>query len=161
MGVSMPSASVTTPTSVPSAPTDASVLAGKWTYRSFNNDPTLVDGDPNKALALFFAEAIFTFAIPSSTALQGAIDWPGGGLDLAGDITPSCDGLGPIVTITGTGRPGTDTEGWEYDYFGQLAHTWPNGVNQRPTVVGSVIRAKPHTGAPAGYVASFVAVKQG
>src|SRR5262249_3669540 len=160
MGVSMPSASVTTPGSAPSAVTDASVLTGTWTYRSFNNDPTLVDGDPNKALALFFAEAIFTFTIPSSTSLQGAIAWPGSGLALAGDIKLGCDGLGPIVTITGTGRPGTDTEGWEYDYFGQLAHAWPNGVDQRPALVGSVIRAKPHNGAPAGYVASFVAVKQ-
>jgi len=158
MGVSMSSASVSASVSAPSAPTD--LLAGKWTYRSFNNDPTSVDGDPNKALALFFAEAVFTFAIPSTTTLIGAIDWSGGGLDLAGAVEPGGDGLGPIVTITGTGRPGTDTDGWEYDYFGQLAHVWPNGVNQRPAIVGSVIRAKPHNGAPAGYVASFVAVKQ-
>jgi hypothetical protein len=151
---------MSTPGSASYAATDVSVLAGKWTYRSFNNDPALVDGDPNKALALFFAEAVFTFAIPSPTTLTGAIDWTGGGLDLAGCIAPGDDGLGPIVTITGTGRAGTDTEGWEYDYFGQLAHTWPNGVNQRPAIVGSVIRAKPHNGAPAGYVASFVAVKQ-
>ena len=51
-------------------------------------------------------------------------------------------------------------DGWEYDYHGHLAHQWPNGVNQVPALVGTVIRAKPHGAAPAGYVASFVAVRQ-
>src|SRR5882762_8298767 len=68
----------------------ASSLAGKWTYRSFHNNPTLVADDPNtaaeKALALIFAEAVFTFEIPTSTTLKGAIDWPGGGLDLQGAV---------------------------------------------------------------------------
>jgi len=41
-----------------------------------------------------------------------------------------------------------------------LAHTWPNGIDQVPALVGSVIRAKPHNGSPAGVVASFIAVKQ-
>ena len=36
----------------------------------------------------------------------------------------------------------------------------PNGVNQVLALVGTVIRAKPHGGAPAGYVASFIAVKR-
>jgi hypothetical protein len=35
-----------------------------------------------------------------------------------------------------------------------------NGINQIPALVGNVIRAKPHNGAPAGYVATFIAVKQ-
>jgi hypothetical protein len=46
-----------------------------------------------------------------------------------------------------------------YDYDGVLAYHWPDGVNQTPAIVGSVIRVKPHDGAPAGYVASFIAVK--
>jgi hypothetical protein len=115
---------------------------------------------PNKALGLIFAEAVFTFEIPSQTTLKGAIDWPGGGLDLQGTIQPGGAGAAPSVDIVGTGRPGTGTDGWEYDYQGQLAHHWPNGVNQVQALVGSVIRAKPHNGAPAGYVASFIAVKQ-
>lgn len=36
---------------------DPSILAGKWTCRSVNNNPTVVDGDPDKARASFFAEA--------------------------------------------------------------------------------------------------------
>ena len=45
-----------------------------------------------------------------------------------------------------------------------LLHGWPEAkelwANQVPALVGSVIRAKPHDGAPAGFVASFIAVKQ-
>ena len=142
----------------------SSALAGKWTYRSFHNDPAPVAEDPDtaaqKALALIFAEAVFSFEIPTSTTLQGTIDWPGGGLDLRGTIRPDGAGALPTVEIVGTGRPGTGSAGWEYDYRGQLAYQWPNGVDQVPALVGSVIRAKPHNGAPAGYVASFIAVKR-
>jgi hypothetical protein len=144
--------------------TNGSALAGKWTYRSFHNDPAPVAEDPKtapeKALALIFAEAVFTFEMPSSVTLKGAIDWSGGGLDLQGTIQPGVAGTGPTFEIIGTGRPGTATAGWEYDYRGQLAYQWPNGINQVPALVGTVIRAKRHNGAPAGYVASFIAVKR-
>ncbi|HML14603.1 MAG TPA: hypothetical protein VK456_14955, partial [Xanthobacteraceae bacterium] len=91
--------------------------------------------------------------------LTGAIDWQGGGLDLRGTVTGGETGT-PAVRIIGTGRPNTGTAGWEYDYEGRLAYRWPNGVNQVAALVGSVIRAKPHNGNPAGVVASFIAVKQ-
>jgi hypothetical protein len=141
------------------APADASGLTGKWTYRSFHNRPALVDGDPQKALRLIFAEAVFTFEI-NGTSLKGALDWQGGGLDLQGTIQPA-SGPAPLsVAIVGSGRPKTGTDGWEYDYRASLAYEWPNGVGQVPALVGTVIRAKPHDGSPAGYVASFIAVKQ-
>lgn len=139
---------------------DNTALAGKWTYRSFHNNPAPVDGDADKALGLIFAEAVFAFEIPTPTTLKGAIDWDGGGLDLQGTIKPGAPGEPDIVEIVGSGRPNTGTAGWEYDYHGQLAHQWPNGINQRSALVGSVMRAKPHGSAPAGYVASFIAVKQ-
>ncbi|HET9537970.1 MAG TPA: hypothetical protein VFP43_21925 [Mesorhizobium sp.] len=145
-------------------PSDTPLLAGKWTYRSFHNDPVPVADDPKtaaeKALALIFAEAVFTFEIPTSTTLKGSIDWAGGGLDLQGNVGTNTAGAAPTVEIVGTGRSGTSTAGWEYDYRGQLAYQWPNGVNQVLALVGTVIRAKPHGGAPAGYVASFIAVKR-
>jgi hypothetical protein len=50
--------------------------------------------------------------------------------------------------------------GWEYDYHAQLAYQWPTGVNQVPALVGTVMRAKAHDGGAAGYVASFIAVRQ-
>ncbi|MGA8600805.1 MAG: hypothetical protein WB663_05315 [Beijerinckiaceae bacterium] len=138
----------------------AATLIGKWTYRSFLNNPAPTDGDPQKLADLLFAEAVFTFQLPTSGTLKGAIDWQGGGLDLEGTVREDPAGDGASVEIVGTGRAGTGTDGWEYDYNGRLAHTWPNGVNQVPALVGTVIRAKPHNGAPAGVVASFIAVKQ-
>ena len=133
------------------------ILDGKWTYRSFFNDPAFVGNDKQKALDLIFAEATFTFEI-SGTDLKGIIDWGSGGLDLKGTVSTAA----PLtVQIDGLGRPGTDTEGWRYDYNGALAHEWPNAVKQVPAVVGSVIRVNAHgPGAPAGVTASFIAVKQ-
>jgi hypothetical protein len=52
------------------------------TTTAWAQSPPLVTDDPNtaaeKALALVFAEAVFTFEIPTSTTLKGAIDWSGG-----------------------------------------------------------------------------------
>jgi len=51
----------------------ATLLTGKWTYRSFLNDPRRYQ-HPNKAaeklLALLFAEAVFTFEIPTRQLLK-------------------------------------------------------------------------------------------
>ncbi|ESZ51044.1 hypothetical protein X731_03720 [Mesorhizobium sp. L2C054A000] len=134
-------------------------MTGKWTYRSFHNNKKLVTDNDQTALGLFFAEATFTFDVAADNTLTGTIDWSGGGLDLHGSVQPVASGAPLTVQIVGTGRPGTATQDWEYDYFGYLAHTWPQGVGQVPALVGSVIRAKPHNGAPAGYVASFIAVQ--
>ncbi len=146
-------------TSAPGVGSDGAILAGKWTYRSFHNRPALVDDNAQAALDLIFAEAVFTFQV-SGTTLKGTIDWPGGGLDLQGQIQPASGQASLSVAIVGAGRPNSETNGWEYDYRANLAYQWPNGVNQIPALVGTVIRAKPHGNAPAGYVASFIAVKQ-
>ncbi len=144
---------------------NAQALAGKWTYRSFHNDPVQVTDAPDEITAaknllkLLFAEAVLTFQIPNDTTLTGAIDWDGGGLDLQGKI--SCQGDALTVHIIGSGRAGTDTKDWEYDYHAALAFQWPNGVKQVPAIVGTVLRAKPHgDNNPAGVTASFIAVKQ-
>ena len=134
-------------------------IGGKWTYRSFHNDPSPVGDDADKALGLIFAEAEFTFEI-SGTSLTGTIRWGHDGLDLKGTIQPATATTPLSVQIVGTGRSDIGTEGWEYDYNACLAYQWPNGIDQVPALVGSVIRAKPHGSSPAGYVASFIAVKQ-
>jgi hypothetical protein len=137
------------------------ILSGKWTYRSFNNITALTDGDPQKLAGLLFAEATFTFGVVSDTGLKGAIDWDGGGLDLKGMILPPGKDVPLTVSIKGYGRKGTTTDGWEYDYYATLAHQWPNAVNQVTALVGTVIRVNAHgPGAPAGYTASFIALKQ-
>jgi hypothetical protein len=140
-------------------------LNGKWTYRSFRNNPTPTDGDPEKLARLLFAEAEFTFDVIGDTALQGVIDWGSGGLDLRGVIRPDAGGS-LILEMVGLGRPSSpehpsQTDGWQYDYNACGAHQWPNGIDQVPALVGSVIRVKPHNGQPAGYVASFIAVRKG
>ncbi|CAN5419301.1 hypothetical protein BH10PSE6_BH10PSE6_05040 [soil metagenome] len=135
-------------------------LAGKWTYRSFHNNPAPVTDSAETAFGLFFAEAEFMLADVSVGVIGGTIDWPGGGLDLAGSVTPPIDTSSLTFQIIGKGRVGTGTAGWEYQYHGHLAHQWPRGVNQIPALVGTVIRAKPHGAAAAGYVASFVAVER-
>jgi hypothetical protein len=156
-------------------------LAGQWTYRSYRNDAAVLvnaDTDPAvqaltpiygdgvttaasamKALDLIFGEGIITFDPPAGNALTGNLDMGGGlVLDFKGtmQIAPSGD-IG--IAVIGTGRAGTKTDGWEYDYKATTAPKWPNGVDQVPTLVGTVIRAKPHNGAPAGVVASFIAIK--
>ncbi|MER8533374.1 hypothetical protein [Mesorhizobium sp. M0220] len=138
---------------------DGDQLAGLWTYRSFHNNPSLVTGNEQTALSLFFAEATFSFVIGKNNDVSGALDWDGGGLDIRGTVRPTTDGSPLAVELVGTGRAGTQTENWEYDYLGFLAPNWSSGVNQIPALVGTVLRAKPHGGAPAGYVASFIAVK--
>lgn len=134
-------------------------LSGRWTYRSFHNRAALVNGDKQAALDLIFAEAVFTFERVGATGVKGALDWQGGGLDIAGTVEATAE-CPCSVELVGTGRPNSQTAGWEYDYRANLAYTWPKGVDQVPALVGTVIRAKPHDGEPAGYVASFIAVKQ-
>ena len=133
------------------------ILDGKWTYRSFFNDPAMVGDDAKKALGLIFAEATFTFEI-SGKELKGIIDWGSGGLDLKGTVSSAA----PLtVKIVGLGRPGTQTDGWRYDYNAALAYEWPNAVKQVPALVGTVIRVNAHgPKSPAGVTASFIAVKQ-
>ena len=125
--------------------------AGTWAYRSYLNT---ADQRP-------FGAGLFTFQSPTPTTLTGTLDMGSGlVLDLQGTITPATGGCPLTVDIRGFGRPGTDTNEWEYDYHGSLAFHWPTGINQVESLVGSVIRAKPHDGQPAGLTASFIAVRQ-
>jgi len=158
-------------------------LPGKWTYRSYlNRADIMVGADPGPAvnaldpiygqgnaatasqaltaLNLVFGEGVMTFDQPSGNNVTGTFDMGGGFvLDLKG--TMQTNAAGDIaVELYGTGRPNTPTDNWEYDYKATTTPKWPNGVDQIPTLVGTVIRAKPHGTAKAGVVASFIAIKQ-
>jgi hypothetical protein len=126
-------------------------LAGTWAYRSYLNT---ADQRP-------FGAGLFTFQTPTDTTLTGTLDMGGGlVLDLQGTIQ-AASGQNPLtVEIRGFGRAGTPTDGWEYDYNAFLGYHWPNGVDQVQSLVGTVLRAKPHNGNPAGVTASFIAVRQ-
>jgi hypothetical protein len=140
----------------------ANPYSGKWTYRSYLNRPdVIVDGDPQKALDMIFGEGLITFETPVGTALKGTLNLGGGFvLDLSGFVLGEPSAAPAVLRISGIGPLGTPTDGWEYDYVGYMAWTWPNGVGQIPAIVGTVVRAKPHGQAKAGFVASFVATKQ-
>jgi hypothetical protein len=158
-------------------------LPGKWTYRSYRNRADIIVGaDPDpavkaldpiygqgnaatassalKALNLVFGEGIMTLDQTSGNNVTGTFDMGGGFiLDLKGTMQVAASG-DITVELFGTGRPATPTDNWEYDYKATTTPKWPNGINQIPCLVGTVIRAKPHGTAKSGYVASFVAIKQ-
>ncbi|MBV9932349.1 MAG: hypothetical protein JO013_15595 [Alphaproteobacteria bacterium] len=136
------------------------MLGGKWTYRSYLNDPVLVDGDEKKALALIFGEGVFEFSPAGHDRFHGRLDMGSGfALTLEGRVTRSHGG--ESYAIVGEGIDGTPTAGWRYDYHCAPGYHWPNGVDQVPSLVGTVIRVKAHgPNSPAGFTASFIAIRQ-
>lgn len=136
------------------------MLDGKWTYRSYHNSANLVGGDAQNALSLIFGEGIFEFTSLTYVTFKGTFDMGGNyRLELDAELHRIQDTAVVEISITGHGISGTPTEGWQYDYRGNFGHRWDNGVDQVPSFVGTVIRTKPHGNRPAGYVASFVAVR--
>ena len=138
-----------------------SSLEGTWTYRSFLNNPNEVGDDPEKALALIFGEGKLTITPKGENLFQGVLDFGGGAaMDLYGEVVPG-SGVSPeVLIITGTGRTGTSTDKWVYQYKGYVVPPWAEGVDQVPAIVGTVIRTIPHGTGSAGVVASFVIVRR-
>jgi hypothetical protein len=131
---------------------------GSWTYRSFLNDP-----DVNKNFDdLEFGRGTIIIEQAPMQALNGRIGGPGWSLVLKGART-----YGNPMHARFQGVGVVNGEKWIYDYEGYLVPDWPNGVDQIPAIVGSVIRTIPHSGSqpntvnPAGVVASFYAVRAG
>ena len=138
--------------------TTPDILVGTWTYRSFLSNPDLsADFD-----SLEFGRGNIRIDSTPSEQFKGLIYGPGWQLRLNGSTTygnPFC------VRFQGKGVVGGAE--WIYDYIGYLVRDWPNGVEQVPALVGSIVRTIPHpTGpngqstAPAGVVAQWIAVKQ-
>lgn len=131
-----------------------SPFVGSWTYTSFINNP-----DPSVPPAVFGSGTIVI--TPSAmNALTGTIGGEGWGLKLRGSTSY---GNPNEVRFQGTGKNGGEM--WVYDYIGYLVPNWPNGVEQVSAFVGSVVRTVPHSDgnggiAPAGVVASFIAIQQ-
>ena len=132
------------------------MLAGKWTYRSFRNDPALIGDDSGRALALILAEGVLDFDEEQDGRFTGGLGL-GSGYALALSGTVADDGF----TITGVGLDGTAMAGWRYDYRGMAAPSWPDAKDPAPCLLGTLIRVKAHgPNSPAGYTASFIAVRQ-
>jgi hypothetical protein len=140
-------------TSSQQAPDLTNPFVGKWSYRSFHNNPDL---------SVSFDKLRFgagTLELSSSTFgnLSGTIGGPGWSLGIKGWIT-----FGTPMTVRFQGRGEIEDEEWVYDYFGFLAPNWPNGEEQRPAILGTIVRTVPHSSgqSKAGYVASWIAVRQ-
>jgi hypothetical protein len=132
------------------------VLTGKWTYRSYDNTANLVGGDPQAALALIFGEGVFDFEAGEGNRFHGAL-----GLGTGYALTLEGEGDESGFSIVGLGIEGTPTQGWRYDYHGAGGYEWPEAVGQVPSLLGTVVRVNAHgPSSPAGYTASFIAVRQ-
>ena len=135
------------------------ILVGTWTYRSFLSNP-----DPEADFdSLEFGVGNIRIDPGPMQVLNGKIYGTGWALKLFGSIT-----YGNPFTVRFQGKGIVGGAEWIYDYVGYLVRDWPNGVDQRPAIVGSIVRTIPHpTGpndestAPAGVVAQWIAVKQG
>ena len=131
-------------------------FVGTWIYRSLLNNPDVATDFDN----LEFGRGTIVIAEAPMQILSGTIGGPGWSLTLQG----AREYGNPMhARFQGTGVVGG--EKWAYDYDGYLVPHWPNGVDQVPAIIGSVIRTIPHSGgapgtvASAGVVASFYAVR--
>ena len=130
---------------------------GSWAYRSLLNDPD-ISTDFDK---LEFGRGTIVIEDTAMETLAGTIGGPGWSLTLKGARQ-----YGTPMRARFEGRGIVGGEEWIYDYDCYLVPPWPNGVQQRPALVGSVIRTIPHSGSkpgtvnPAGVVASFIAVRE-
>ena len=133
-------------------------LVGSWTYRSFSNNPDLSTAFND----LEFGRANITIDDSPFGVIKGRIfdndpsfPWA---LELNGSVN-----YGNPCDLRFQGRGTVNGEEWVYDYEGYVIRPWPNGENQRPAFVGTVVRTVTHSQgkAKAGAVASFIAVRQG
>lgn len=137
------------------------ILGGNWTYRSYLNNPSFIGDDPQKAFDQIFGEGELQFISHDEKNFKAVLDFGSDAkMDLFGTVINAL-GLAPqTLVITGTGREGTSTAKWVYQYQGYVASEWAQGVDQVPAIVGTVVRTIPHGSGAAGVVVSFIAIKQ-
>jgi hypothetical protein len=131
-------------------------LVGVWTYRSFLADPDLATAFN----ALEFGRGNIRVDDAPFGVFRGRIFDTGWALELSGSIQ-----YGTPFQVRFQGKGVVGGEEWIYDYQGYVIAPWPNGVDQRPAIVGTIVRTIPHSSngaaiAPAGVVAQWIAVRQ-
>jgi hypothetical protein len=132
-------------------------FVGSWTYRSLLNDV-----DPAKPFNdLEFGVGTIVIEEAAEELLIGTIGGEGWSLNLHGSRA-----YGSPMQVRFQGKGVVSGHEWIYDYIGWLVPVWPNSTDtqQRPAIVGSVVRTIPHPDgsggvSPAGVVASFYAVR--
>ncbi|MBL4661015.1 MAG: hypothetical protein JKY19_11720 [Alcanivoracaceae bacterium] len=132
---------------------------GLWTYRSYKNDTATLN--PDTPLGdLLFGMGDIEIVDSAVNELHGRIFGSGWELNLNGYKT-----FGNPNEVRFQGRGIVGGHQWVYDYVAYLINDWPDGVDQVPALVGSIVRTIPHPNSsgginPAGEVASWIAVKQ-
>jgi hypothetical protein len=99
------------------------ILTGKWTYRSFRNDPASVGDDAQKALDLFFAEGTIAIEIADGHVVKATLSWSDQvQMYLSGRLFNE-QGAGPsTVVMTGIGIDDSPTQGWSTNTKATLCH---------------------------------------
>lgn len=137
-------------------------FVGSWRYRSWRNLPQEF-GDDDKVGPYLMGQAIITINESKTGTFTGVLDM---GEDKTGKYVlelkgSTVQGTPLAVRFQGVGTQGP-VKGWVYDYIGYMIPNWPNGVDQVPAFVGSVIRTVEHGDpgkSPAGYSGSFICVR--
>jgi hypothetical protein len=129
-------------------------VLGSWTYRSFINNPdiskdfTALEFGRGELTIEQLGPGIFTGRLSFGDTYQFRLSgWS--------SFEFPCS-----VRFQGVGDT-KDSYGQVYDYVGFFTPMWSNGIEQRPALLGSVVRTVPHSDgrAKAGYVSSWIAVK--
>ena len=140
-------------------------LIGYYTYRSFRDNPLPV----NDFNLIKFAEAELFLIIQADGTITGTLSFPaepGTSEKSFMDITGNVKSWSSPITLEfkGQGRPNTEIFDYLYEYSCSVTRTWENGIGQRISLTGTVLRAQDHGSgdqvAKAGATASFVAVKR-
>jgi len=136
-------------------------LLGTWSYRSFINNPEPVES-ADDALALIFGEGLLTIVgADSAQGFTATLSFGGDAvMDLKGDVLAADPGGLLTVRAIGAGRVGSPIADFRYDYLFFEVPAWPAGIDQRQTLVGSVVRAADHGSARKGSTASTVTVRR-
>lgn len=130
-------------------------VLGSWTYRSFINNPDIskefntLEFGRGELIIEQLAPGMFGGRLSFGDTYQFRLTgWS--------DFTLPC-----TVRFQGVGDT-KDSYGQVYDYVAYFVPMWSNGVNQRPALLGSVVRTVPHSEgqAKAGHVSSWIALKR-
>lgn len=128
------------------------LLLGRWTYRSFRNNPA-----PKTPFNdLRFGEGALIIESLNDGVMKGTLDFgPPAQVALTGAVSY---GNPPTLQFQGRGISNGNS-----DWLGHLAFQWPQGDKQVPAIIGTIVRSQPHSGgaAEAGFVASWIAVRAG
>jgi hypothetical protein len=135
-------------------------LTGYYTYRSLLNRPEPAD-DFNR---LRFGEGDLFLWVAADGQIRGTLGFPADPLAAEKDfmdVTGRVTGWAPVsIELEGVGRPGTGTTDFDYKHQATIAPSFADAIGQRPAFVGTVLRAKPHGTAQAGFTATTIAVRR-